>query len=186
MLYNIGLFRRLTRDMDIRVEGYYTATDNYITSESHTYPKVRYADNIDKVWTKGAELEFNRSAKVGPGIHFNYNFYLIDWFDDSLDIDPFLMKLTPKHRLNVGFTYSLLRMTSLSLDSRIALGRSSKTGLTMDDYSIFNSGIEQGLFNQKLKINLRVENILNTNYQEILGYPMPGRSFTATLHYLWP
>jgi len=179
MLYNIGVFRRLTKDTDVRVEGYYTNTDNYISSEDHKCPRIRYSDNIDKVWTKGAEVEFNRST-AGFGIYVNYNYYIVGWFDDTLTIEPFLMELTPRHRFNVGLTYLLFSNLTLSLDSRAVIGRHSKSGLVMDDYFIMNCGVEQKLFNKMLMVNLRMENVLDFDYQEICGYPMPGR--TIILH----
>lgn len=172
------MYKKLRKDIDIRVEGYCNYIDDYISSESHSYPLIRYSDNIDKVWTRGAELEFNRCTDAGLGVYFNYNFYLVDWFDDSLEIEPFLMELTPRHRFNTGLTYSVFNSTSFTLDSRAAIGRHSKSGLEMDDYFILNFGAEQGFFDQKFMINLRVENIVDVDYHEIYGYPMPGRTFT--------
>jgi len=171
--------------MDLRVEGYYTRTSNYISSEDHKYPAIRYSDNIDRVWTKGAELEFNRSATAGLGIYFNYNFYIVNWHDDSLEIEPFLMELTPKHRFNTRLSYLLLKSTTLSLDTRGVIGRSSKSGLSMDDYFILNAGIEQKLFRRNFIINLRMENIFDIDYQEIYGYPMPGRTIALFASYSW-
>lgn len=178
MLYNIGMYRRLTRNIDVRLEGYYTDTDNYISSESHTYPRIYYSDNIDKVWTKGAELELSMSTRAGLGAYFNYNFYIVDWHDDSLEIEPFLMELTPRHRFNTGLTYSLFDNTTISLNSKAAIGRHSKSGLVMDDYVILDFGIEQRLFNQKFMVNFGIENLLNIEYQEIYGYPLPERTIT--------
>jgi outer membrane receptor protein involved in Fe transport len=161
----------------MRLEGYYNVTDNYISSEDHTYPQESYADNIDKVWTKGAELEVNRSGADGIGFRFNYNFYLIDWFDDSLEIKPFLMELTPRHRINSGITWAPWHTATLSLESRAAFGRLSKSGLAMEDYVVLNAGIEQRFLRQALAVTIRVDNILDKKYQEIYGYPMPGRTF---------
>jgi outer membrane receptor protein involved in Fe transport len=177
MLYNLGFYRRLMPDLDIRIEGYYNATDNYISSEDHAYPLVYYADNIDKVWTRGAELEVNRSSVRGPGVHFNYNLYLMDWFDDSLEIEPFLMEMTPRHRINAGITWTFGAATTASLEGRSALTRSSRSGLSMNDFLVLGAGLEQRLFARALAINARIENILDAYYEEIYGYPMPGRTF---------
>jgi outer membrane receptor protein involved in Fe transport len=183
MIYNIGLFRRLREDIDVRVEGYYNDTDDYISSESHSYPRISYSDNIDKVWTKGAEMEFNRCAASGIGVYFNYNFYIVDWHDDSLEIEPFLMELTPRHQFNLSLMYWLLKDTRILTSARAAIGRHSKFGLEMADYFVVNAGIDQRLFNSRLSIDLGVENILNADYQEIYGYPMPGRTFTLHMNY---
>lgn len=171
--------------MDLRVEGYYTRTSNYISSEDHEYPAIRYSDNIDRVWTRGAELEFNRSVAAGLGIYFNYNFYIVSWHDDSLKIEPFLMELTPKHRFNARLSYLLLKSTSLSLDAKGAMGRSSKAGLSMDDYYVLGTGIEQQLLNRKFIASLRMENIFGVDYQEIYGYPMPGRTIALYASCYW-
>jgi len=177
MLYNLGFFRRLTPDLDVRIEGFYNVTDNYITSEDHTFPLVYYADNIDKVWTKGAEVELNRGVVCGPGVRLNYNLYLMDWFDDSLDIEPYLMEMTPKHRLNAGITWPVFKGTVVSVEGRAAFTRTSKSGLAMDDYAVLGAGLEQRFFNRALALNARIENILDAYYEEIYGYPMPGRTF---------
>lgn len=182
-MYNAGFYRRLRRDLDLRVEGYYNVTDNYISSEDHTYPQISYADNIDKVWTKGIEAEMNRSSMAGLGARVNYNLYLMDWFDDSLEIEPFLMELTPRHRINTGMTYSFLETAVVSLEGRAAFNRSSKSGLVMDNYLIVNTGIEKRFFGRALAMNLRVDNIADVEYQEIYGYPMPGRTFSLHANY---
>lgn len=171
--------------MDLRIEGYYSRTSNYISSEDHKYPAIRYSDNIDQVWTRGAELEFNRSSATGLGVYFNYNFYIVGWHDDSLTIEPFLMELTPRHRFNTRWSYRLVKNTNLSLDARSAIGRSSKSGLSMDDYYILSTGAEQTLLTRKLTVSLRMENILDRDYQEIYGYPMPGRTIGLYASCYW-
>lgn len=169
------------KNIDLRVEGYYTDTDNYISSESHAYPKVYYSDNIDKVWTKGIEIDLNTNTRFGMEMYVNYNFYLVDWYDDSLEIEPFLMELTPKHRFKSGISYSFVTNTKLVLESSAVMGRRSKSGLEMDDYVVFGCGVEQQLINRRLLGNLRVVNITDIDYQEIYGYPMPNRTILLNI-----
>lgn len=52
----------------------------------------------------------------------------------------------------------------------------------MDDYTILNISIESpGFYNFSLKTQMK--NILNTEYQSMFGYPMPGRHIFMNLNY---
>lgn len=52
----------------------------------------------------------------------------------------------------------------------------------LDDYGLLNVTIQAPVF-RVMRVKLAVKNVLDTRYQAMFGYPMPGRYMVCELNY---
>ena len=50
-------------------------------------------------------------------------------------------------------------------------------------YTLVSAGTSYKLFNEDLKLDLRVLNLTNQQYQTYLNYPNPGREYVLSINY---
>lgn len=184
MLYDAGFYRRLAEDVDTRVTFYYSNIDNFISADKNTYPVVKYAYNIEKVWSKGVEIELSKSIKSDIGGYVNYSHRIMDWKDSTVTVEPYWLTISPKHKANMGIDYEVVHNTIVSLEGTAAVNRFSKYGMWMQDYYVMNFGIKHKLLDEKANVTFRIENLLDEQYQEVHGFQMPGRHFGMQLNYV--
>jgi outer membrane cobalamin receptor len=51
------------------------------------------------------------------------------------------------------------------------------TTTDVGDYNVFDLGVSQSLWNDRVRVIGRIENLLDEDYQESFGFPQPGRRF---------
>lgn len=110
-----------------------------------------------------------RSLKISASWMFNKSFNLTDGLSVSDDIRVSLVRL---HTVNAKLSYTLKNVT---LFSEIKyLGRYyDANGKKYSGAFIWNGGVNfKALSN--LDVFVKLDNILNTQYQLVYGYPMPG------------
>ncbi len=138
--------------------------------------------NIAKASTKGIEI----STKLKPidKVHLtaNYTFNETkDEYEGSEDSGQSLLR-RPKHQLSMNMSYLLSEDTNFNLQYQYTGERDDKDfsgwpakRVTMDAYSLVNLSASQRLFNY-VKLNVRIENLFDTKYEEVLYYGTLNRS----------
>ncbi len=82
----------------------------------------------------------------------------------------------PKGTINLGLRYNNRQGFRAALDGqRIKPATNSKTA----SYTIFNLGMSYAMKNDQT-IALAVNNLFNTDYEQIDGFPMPGRTYSLS------
>jgi len=100
--------------------------------------------------------------------------------DKSIDNQGYLYKYGPnyaRHLINTVFNLDLPC-------GQQGIGFTYKKRPGRRGWLLMNSGFNYNL-NSNAKVFLRVENILNIEYQDIAGIPQPGRYIEAGLRFQW-
>jgi len=137
--------------------------------------------NINQALTKGLELYFQAKPIDKLEIKMNYT------FTDARDISPnftnFDQKLLRRPESKVGLftSYSFSTKTNLNAEviwvgTREDIDFSTYQRAELKGYVLLNLAAHYDVFDF-LRINARVENLLNTDYEEVFGYATTGLSF---------
>ena len=168
-IMSVSMFHRKEQD----VFGYYTDPFTYLGIYK----------NISKNTTRGFEVEFNYqlTSKIG----FGGNFSFVEKENYSA------MKRQPKQRVNsyieiLPFKGSRVLISHLFVGSRADAYYDSLTYSTreviLSDFNLFNASISQQI-NPKLSFYLNLNNILNKEYTDVVGYTTKNRNFTFGMNY---
>ncbi len=144
-----------------------------------------YTRNIASVNTNGLELGYNvliPFKSVVTNLRFGVNYTYFNTYNTENVISKYITN-HPKHTLNgtVQFHHNNMDVVfETNYIERTASQLNAISGNVRPSYLIVNGKIAYQI-SHIVKINFRVLNIADEQYQEILGSPMPGRWFVAGL-----
>ncbi len=185
MQYEIGGIYKGIKDTSISAKVYHYDIDDYLRW-IFGYKPSRVVYNIDNVELTGFELDID--SKIYDNIYAfaNYTYQSTDKEGDILDKSNISDEISelPNHKFNVGIKYqrddgTLAKLTLKWVDSReVPISASSKadTG-KMDSYFLLNGIIKYPVIKDHGYVYAGCENILDEEYEETYGYPMPDRMF---------
>ena len=141
--------------------------------------------NIDKAKTEGIEFFGKVNTLSFLTIKFNYTF--TDAVNKSRNSSDYGEKLLrrPEHRAALYTDYTLSENAGLNLEA-IYVGKKDDKNfsnfpaerITLDPYILINFAGYYDLF-KFLRLFARLENVLDTEYEEVYGYGTPGLSVFA-------
>lgn len=187
--YELSYEQTLFGFMDAAVRGYYYDVENYISSTSvPNVGSVFY--NINEADIKGTEIGL--AARVHKNIRAWANF---TWQKGDKDGDPWDVNNNlsnqvpdfPEKMFNMGLDYAYEKKFSARLSLNFTDSREHFKGkelVTLDSYTLLNLSASYRLWEDKRgkwDILFAAENILDEDYEEEQGYPMPGVSVIAGL-----
>lgn len=160
---------------DLRLENMFGFDANYKTI------------NIAKASSRGIELTSSIKNIEGLVINANYTFTQTnDDYELSSDFNKPLLR-RPKHQFEINTNWQASDKLDFNLEMHYVGKRDDKDfsdypaqRVEMPDYVLFNFAVSYKLFDY-LKINARVENLFDKQYEEVLYYGTLGRSFYAGL-----
>ncbi len=137
--------------------------------------------NIKQAVTKGLEFYFQTKPIDDLEIKVNYT------FTDARDVSPsssdFDTKLLRRPESKLGFftSYSFSAKTNFNAEviwvgTRDDIDFSTFERTELKGYVLLNLAAHYDVFDF-LRMNVRVENLLDTDYEEVFGYATPGLSF---------
>ena len=141
--------------------------------------------NLDKALTNGFEFFVDFNPLVNLKLKANYTFTdALDKSENSPDYNKALLR-RPKHKidLNINYGFSSDINTNVDLiyvgkrDDKIFIGNSFRR-TKLSSYTLINLSVSYKLFNY-LRLNGRIENLLDKYYEEVYGYATPGFSAYA-------
>jgi len=151
---------------------YRTKVDNLIAYSSITPHNV---ENINEAQING--LEFLYSFKTGPWV-LSTNFTLQKAINNSTKSD---LLRRPRQKFNVELRHSFGTKGDLGLTWNY-VGPREDFGATLDSYNLVDfSG--SYLVIKSLRLEARIENLLDEDYEHAYSYNTPGRSFYAGIRY---
>jgi vitamin B12 transporter len=137
--------------------------------------------NINQAVTKGAE--FFLQAKPVDGLDLKVNYTLTEARDISPNSAMFNTKLLRRPESKVGFFtgYSFVPKTNVNTEiiwvgTREDIDFSTYQRTELKAYVLINLAAHYDVFDF-LRLNARVENLLDTDYEEVFGYGTAGLSF---------
>ncbi len=145
------------------------------------------AKNISKVNTTGAELDIQYQQRF----HAKSNLYAgagLVWLNSkSSEATPsFYVSSHAKFMSNffVEYTYHRFLVSVNGIYKERALQEAPAIHAVVEkDYFVFNARAAFYTWEQKMNIFVRVDNITNTRYSDLLGAQMPGRWLTGGINF---
>jgi len=136
-----------------------------------------FAKNIKDVNVNGFELELNSKFLISENSTLNWQmgYTFTDITNDTLGI---YLSSFAKHLLNAQLilNYNSFQFSISGLyKERTAQAAESISSNLESSYGLLNARVGYGLLDNKLSLNLQILNLLDKEYQNILGAKMPGR-----------
>ena len=136
--------------------------------------------NINKALTKGVEL--NLEARPNNELNIKINYTYTDARDISPDSRAHNTELVrrPVNKTGLSADYKFSPKADINTDiiwvgSRQDINFSTYERITLKGYVLVNFAGHYDIFDF-LRINVRAENLLNSDYEEVYGYATPGFS----------
>ena len=181
--YDAGVYRKLTKTLDVRFSGNYIDTSNYWVADTSSvyYTVSSYTYTLKSLKFYGFEGEFNWTPTDKLVLFGNYSFLGRRYTADPTLPYAELLNLSPKNKGNLSARYSLPLKTRVSFDLR-AFGerRSEGEHNVMGRYAVGDISFEKILPNG-MTAGVFVNNLFGMDYQQVFGYPAPGRTFGISL-----
>ena len=161
--------------------GFFTTRYKDLIDTRGTFPSPSVYVNVNEAEMQG--FEGGVTIKLVDTIRISGSYTYLKKADD-LDKNERLIR-RPKHQVNLNFNWLIFGRLDLNTEFLYAGERDdysfdpatyATTRVTMDDYIIVNAGASY-TFIRAVQFFARCENIGNVNYQNVLGYAMPGRAF---------
>jgi iron complex outermembrane receptor protein len=165
--YELGVSQTLAGRISLDVTGFVSEGKNIILTQG-VYPNLTLS-NSGSFIHRG--VEFSGSAFISSDLHLQTSYSFIDAGKETRSV--------PKHKIFLGCDYSY-RIVTFSLSNQHVAGMygSDNSQNPLEDYTNIGAKVSVRALAQ-CSINLSVDNLLDKGYQTILGYPMPGRTFTV-------
>ena len=177
LLFSQTLFYRHSTnliDYSLTNESQITNADNLLPGEDYFY-----ASNITSTDAYGAEWISDATINLGSQKQLNlrggYTYIRTTGSGDS--VSRYIAN-HPSHQLSAGIRYhtSLFMISSQSgYNVRSAEAEALVDGEVPSSYFVTNLSLSATPFQFPVRIYTRIMNLTDTEYQEILGAPMPGR-----------
>ena len=168
----------LDKKLTINAVAFYRAEKNTIGFASNYI-------NIDGTYNaKGIETSIRYILSERFNIGGNYTF---------TQVENQLNRLIPKHKGNIDLNYTFKKGT-FGINYQFVDKRSdayydsniwATQAVNLDSYQLVNSNISYELLPNRLHIYGAVTNILNEDFQEVIGYNTRGRNYKLGLNFLF-
>ena len=122
----------------------------------------------------GTELEFNAVLFERLTLFGNYTFRKSHYDPSKILADAILLNIAPKHKANLGIRYSLFSNTLITSDIRFVGARKTEGNvMNLDSFTTVDIGFQHA-YSENIVLRVYATNILDKDYQEVYGFPMPG------------
>jgi outer membrane cobalamin receptor len=152
-------------------------TDNLILWKYDSATFTSTAMNVNRSRQQGAEFEFSQQLVKGLAHRLNYTYL---WAEDTDAHTQLIYR--PQHTANYALTWAFPSGTRLGMGAEyVGAKRTEAADYSMSDpryyselpaYTLVSLTVSQRFHGAELW--MRGDNLLNTNYQTRLGYPLPG------------
>jgi vitamin B12 transporter len=137
--------------------------------------------NINKAETNGVEIFATAKPFTGLELKANYTYTnALDKSPGSADYNKKLIRRpTDKAGLYVSYTFIdkfNLNTEVIYIGKRKDMNFSTYSRIELKDYTLINLAAHYNVLDF-LRLNFRLDNLFDTDYEEVFGYATPGRSF---------
>jgi iron complex outermembrane receptor protein len=177
----ITLFHRASFDL---IDYTYTLSDNISNAPNLIAGEYYYyTRNVTNASTTGIEAHILKHiiTEENYKLNININYTWLNTKTDDNEPSKYIAN-HPKHIVNTGVTGAwrfLSGNISGTFITRNEEEAASVNGDIKRSYILLHSRIQASPYTEKAAMYIQVHNILNTEYQEILGARMPGRWISA-------
>ncbi len=167
----IGLDHRFAGGAQASATLFWLETDNLITYDAVPFPNT--LDNVPGT-SRRRGLELWGSLPLGERLTLSGSYT----YTEARQPSGVRLTRVPRHDLALGLDAVLADRWRGSVDLQRIVGRAEEFGTSFDDYTVVNARLRYAV-TDTADLYLRVENLLDRQYQELPGYATPGRSFHA-------
>ena len=145
-------------------------------------------ENIKEVWSRGIETQLKYNYKKIL-LELNYSLTKTTSEKASNDLDISVgqqLRYVPKNKLNTTLLYvkgNIISFLNITFTDEVITSYNSGDNKKLEAYTLVSAGTSYKLFNEDLKLDLRVLNLTNQQYQTYLNYPNPGREYVLSINY---
>ena len=145
-------------------------------------------ENIKEVWSRGIETQLKYNYKKIL-LELNYSLTKTTSEKASNDLDISVgqqLRYVPKNKLNTTLLYvegNIISFLNITFTDEVITSYSSGDNKKLEAYTLVSAGTSYKLFNEDLKLDFRVLNLTNQQYQTYLNYPNPGREYVLSINY---
>lgn len=187
-----SLYRDSTFSLKTGVSGYFSQIENWIVWRPSEY-RFWQAENVKEVYARGIEYTVSANKafeNLDLGFFANYSFTRTTNQDETIPGDNSVGKqliYIPEHKanailsaefhgFNLAYSYALI-------GQRYTTSSNEVTRHTLPAYSMHNItfGKVFSVFEKDIKLQFKVNNLMNLDYQAILWRAMPGRNYRIIL-----
>jgi len=161
----------------IDADFYYTQVDNKIVGWT--------PHNIGK--SNGYGTDFTIKGDIGYGLTLRGDYS----YNKTTDENGVLLDYHPKNKFQIGLNWQRpqgiikpdaefkVHFTDKRSATYFDMEKNNYVTITMPSYTLIDVGF--GIEISPLRIDMKVKNLLNREYQEIYDYPMPGREYRFSI-----
>jgi vitamin B12 transporter len=156
--------------------GFYTNPDTYASN---------YINILGRNNAKGVETMVSYSFSNALQVNANYTFTQVE--------EP-LSRLIPKHKGNVSLDYQATARSFFNInyqyvdkrkDAFFDGGTFATTPVLLDSYQLVNAMAKYDVIKNRINVFASINNILNENFVETVGYSTRGRNFKVGVNLLF-
>jgi vitamin B12 transporter len=175
----------LNKKLTLNAVGFYREEENTI---GFFYNPITFASNYKNVnenfHAKGIETSFR--YKISEKINFGGNYTFTQ-------VEELLNRLIPKHKANLDLNYSFKKGT-FSINYQYIDQRNDAfydatiwaiVPTELAAYQLVNSSFSYDLLPNRFQVFGAINNILNADFQEVIGYNSRGRNFKVGINFLF-
>ncbi|GAB6137057.1 TonB-dependent receptor plug domain-containing protein [Halanaerobaculum tunisiense] len=176
--YEVGV-RYLDQDIKGELNLFRKDMDNLIDWETEyidddpVYKEITKPKNINSAKISGIELILNKELTSQFSADFNYTY--LDAKDEKTDEQ---LNYKPYHTANLGLNYNQGDI-NLNLDGKLVSGRYAN-GEDLPSYFVADLKLSK-MLTENADVSLKINNLLDRNYEVRADYPMPGRNVMLSL-----
>ncbi|MBL7473143.1 TonB-dependent receptor plug domain-containing protein [Robertkochia sediminum] len=147
----------------------------YRTIDFETFEGEYY--NVEEAFrVEGVEFEFKANMLTSLSLNGNYTFTQVR--------DQVRLRI-PKHKANAAVNYAISKATTADVSVQYTGEREDINFATfgnevLEAFTVVNAGVSHR-FSPSFSGSLRVNNLFNESYREIIGYPTRGRNVMASV-----
>lgn len=129
----------------------------------------------------GVEAEFNWTPFQKLVLFGNYSFLQNEYSKDAVLPNAILLELPPRNKGKLSMRYSLPLKTRLAFDLKVIGERKGeKKDISLDRYAVTDISFEKSL-PCGMSAGFFINNLFGMDYQQVYGFPSPGRTFGLRL-----
>ena len=164
--YDAGIRKYLSKSVSTDVTMFYNDFQDLITFDSTTF----LAANIAKARARGVESQLDYKITDSTGVNLNYV------YTDTEDKNTHLaLARRARHKAGLQFYTRPFEKLEIATSFTLANSRRESNGQKMDNYQLVDLNLSYFLA-QNRKVFLRIDNLLDKKYEELVGYGVPGFS----------
>lgn len=178
--FEAGIRQRIGRFLIAELTFFYDeGSDRYVVIPPPPFPPTY--DNAEDFRTRGLEASLTLALRENLALFLGFT---------VMDADPDDLPYVPDYMISTGLNWKITERLSLYADAEYvddmyvreqARRKGAVNSTKIDGYFLLNGKVSYKLpfdfLPVEASVYLAVENITDTDYEYLPGYPMPGRSF---------